>query len=65
MTLYTNEMRQYRSVTFFAPLSYRLGSLEGRREKGDHFTLDVVTNSQEAEYGLKYVILIPSVRIEQ
>ena len=35
---------------------YRLGSLGGKREKGDHFTLDVVTNSQEEKCGLKYVI---------
>jgi hypothetical protein len=27
--------------------AYLLGGLRGKREKGDHFTLDVVTNSQE------------------
>ncbi len=36
--------------------AYRLGSLGGRKGGSDHFTLDVVTNSQEEKCGLKYVI---------
>jgi len=36
---------------------FHLGSLGGKREKDDHFTLDVVTNSQEQKCGLKYVEL--------
>jgi hypothetical protein len=32
--------------------AYRLGSLGGKREKGDYFTLDVATNSQEKKCGL-------------
>jgi len=34
--------------------AYRLGSLGGKREKGDHFTLDVVVGSHEQKCGLKY-----------
>jgi len=35
---------------------YRLGSLGGRKGKGDHFNLDVVTNSQEEKCELKYAM---------
>ena len=33
-------------------IPFHLGSLGGRREKDDHFTLDVVTNYQEEECGV-------------
>jgi hypothetical protein len=37
-------------------IPYRLGSLGGKGEKGDYFTLDVVAGSQGHECGLKYVM---------
>ena len=44
--------------------AYRPGSLGGRREKGEYFTLDVVTNSQEEKCGLKYVMHSPAKVVE-